>query len=84
MERAPIFVHRVSPSGGRPVGIRVGGVDTILGVAHEDTDVIEMLRRIEIPDPDELVLGDSPLIEWQVDGPHVYEAETGPPPADLP
>ncbi|MFD9374348.1 hypothetical protein ACFWBH_02230 [Streptomyces sp. NPDC059999] len=84
MERAPIVVHRVGPSGGRRVGIRVSGVDTILGVAHGDTDVIEMLRRIEVPDPDELVLGDSPLIEWQFDGPHVYEAETGPPPADLP
>ena len=82
MEHAPICVHRISPSGGRRVTIRVQGIDTVLGVAHADADVIEFLRRVEVPDPDELVLGDSTLIEWQGDGPHVFEAE-GPPPADL-
>ncbi|MFD3717248.1 hypothetical protein [Streptomyces sp. NPDC058674] len=84
MEHAPIVVHRISPSGGRRVTIRVRGVDTILGVAGSDADVIEFLRRIEVPDPDELVLGGSELIEWQADDPHVYEPEPGPPPADLP
>ncbi|MCY0960842.1 hypothetical protein [Streptomyces sp. H27-H5] len=84
MEHAPIVVHRISASEGRRVTIRVRGVDTILGVAHRDEDVIEFLRRIEVPDRDELVLGDSPMIEWQGDGPHVYELESGPPPADLP
>jgi hypothetical protein len=84
MERPPIVVHRISPSGGRRVTIRVRGVDTILGVARSDADVIEFLRRIEVPDPDELVLGESTLIEWQGDEPHVYEPDAGPPPADLP
>ncbi|OKK22241.1 hypothetical protein AMK16_03460 [Streptomyces sp. CB00455] len=84
MEHAPIVVHPVSASGGRRVTIRIQGHDTILGVAHSDADVIEFLRRIELPDPDELVLGDSAAIGWKVDAPHVYEAEAGPPPADLP
>lgn len=84
MEHAPIVVHRIAASGGRRVTIRVQGIDTVLGVAHTDADVIEFLRRVEVPDPDELVLGDSTLIEWQGDGPHVYEADEGPPPADLP
>nr|WSX53695.1 hypothetical protein OG409_35115 [Streptomyces sp. NBC_00974] len=84
MEHAPIVVHRIAPSGGRRVTIRVGGAEAVLGVAHSDTDLIEFLRRVEVPDPDELVLRDSPAIEWQADGPHVYEAEDEPPPADLP
>ncbi|MEU7062836.1 hypothetical protein ACIA6C_15665 [Streptomyces sp. NPDC051578] len=84
MDRAPIVVHRISPSGGRRVSFHVRGTDTILGIAYSDADVIEFLRLIEVPDPDELVLGDSPLIVWQGDGPHEYEPEPGPPPADLP
>lgn len=83
MEHAPIVVHRVSPSGGRRVSLRAGGRESVLGVAHSDADVIEFLRRAEVPDPDEVVLGGGvPLIEWQGDAPHVYEAETAP--ADLP
>jgi len=73
MEHAPILVHRISPSGGRRVVIRIRGVDTVLGVAHSDRDLIEFLRRIEVPDPDELVLGDSPAIAWQGGRPHEYE-----------
>jgi hypothetical protein len=84
MDRAPIVVHRISPSGGRRVTIRVQGIDTVLGLAHADADVIEFLRRVEVPDPDDLVLGDSALIEWQGDDPHVYEPDAGPPPANLP
>lgn len=81
---APIVVHRISPSGGRRVTIRVQGVDTILGVARRDEDIVEFLRRLGLPDPDDVVYGDSPAIEWQVDEPHQYEAEVGPPPADTP
>ncbi|MFJ3834468.1 hypothetical protein ACIPY6_03005 [Streptomyces sp. NPDC090054] len=73
MERAPIVVHRISPSGGRRVTIRVRGADTVLGVAYTDRDVIEFLRRLEVPEPDDLVLGNSPLVQWQDDDPHVYE-----------
>ncbi|MCX5587573.1 hypothetical protein [Streptomyces erythrochromogenes] len=82
MDRAPILVHRISPSGGRRVVIRVRGVDTVLGVAYSDRDLIEFLRRIDIPDPDELVLGDSEVIAWQGGRPHVYEDSEEPPPED--
>ncbi|MFH9798125.1 hypothetical protein [Streptomyces virginiae] len=72
MEHAPILVHRISPSGGRRVAIRIAGVDTVLGVAYSDRDLIEFLRRIDIPDPDDLVHGDSEVIAWQGGQPHVY------------
>jgi hypothetical protein len=72
MDRAPILVHRISPSGGRRVVIRVRGVDTVLGTAYSDRDLIEFLRRIDLPDPEDMVLGDSPTIGWQGGQPHVY------------
>jgi hypothetical protein len=75
MDRAPIVVHRISPSGGRRVVIRISGVDTVLGMAYSDRDLIEFLRRIEVPDPDELVLGDSEVIAWQGGRPHEYEEQ---------
>ncbi|MEU8777667.1 hypothetical protein [Streptomyces sp. NPDC048606] len=76
MEHAPIVVHRISPSGGRRVTLRVQNRENVLGVAHADADVIEFLRRAEVPDPDELVLGEpSPLVEWQGDAPHLYAPE---------
>ncbi|MFG2716397.1 hypothetical protein ACGFX2_38635 [Streptomyces goshikiensis] len=61
---APILVHRISPTGGRRVVIRIRGVGMVLEVAFSDGDLIELLRRIEIPGPDELVLGDSEVIAW--------------------
>jgi hypothetical protein len=72
MEHAPILVHRIAPSGGRRVVIRIAGVDTVLGVAYSDRDLIEFLRRIDLPDPEDLVLGDSAAIAWQGGQPHVY------------
>lgn len=80
MEHPPILVHRISPSGGRRVVIRIGDIDTVLGVAYSDRDVIEFLRRIEVPDPDQLVYGDSEVIAWQGGRPHVYEDSEEPPP----
>ncbi|MEU4353579.1 hypothetical protein [Streptomyces virginiae] len=77
MDRAPILVHRISPSGGRRVVIRVRGVDTVLGVAYNDTDLIEFLRRIDIDDLDELVRGDSEVIAWQGGQSHVYAVGVG-------
>lgn len=77
MEHAPILVHRISPTGGRRVVIRIHGVDTVLGVAHSDRDLVEFLRRIEIPDAEELVHGDSEIIAWQGGKPHVYVDEDG-------
>ncbi len=77
MEHAPILVHRISPTGGRRVAIRIHGIDTVLGIAHSDRDLIEFLRRIDIPDPDELVLGDSEVIAWQGGRPHEYDIDDG-------
>lgn len=77
MDHAPILVHKISPSGGRRVTIRVHGIDTVLGVAYDDFDVIEFLRRLGLPDPEELVLGDSPAIAWQGGQPHEYEEPSG-------
>ncbi|MFF1409200.1 hypothetical protein ACFVX6_05270 [Streptomyces sp. NPDC058289] len=65
MDHAPILVHRISPSGGRRVVIRILGVDTVLGVAYSDRDLIEFLRRIDVPDPDDIVPGDSTAIAWR-------------------
>lgn len=59
--------------------IRILGVEADLGVAHSDADLIEFLRRIEVPDPDELVLGDSEAIAWRGGRPHVYEPDAGEP-----
>ncbi|MGW1941588.1 hypothetical protein [Streptomyces goshikiensis] len=42
-------------------------------MAFSDADLVEFLRRIEIPDQDELVLGDSEVIAWQGGRPHWYE-----------
>lgn len=72
MEHAPILVHRISPSGGRRVVIRIAGVDTVLGTAYSDRDLVEFLRRIDLPDPEDMVLGDSAAIAWQGGQPHVY------------
>jgi hypothetical protein len=63
MHHAPILVHRIAPAGGRRVSLRAEGRDTVLGLARSDADVIELLRRAGVPDPDETVLGDSPLVE---------------------
>ncbi|AVZ74409.1 hypothetical protein SLUN_21825 [Streptomyces lunaelactis] len=61
MEHAPMVVHRISPSGGRRLTVRVEGDEQILGLARSDADVIEFLRRAGVEDPDELVLGGSKL-----------------------
>jgi hypothetical protein len=78
MDRAPILVHRISPSGGRRVVIRIRGVDTVLGIAYSDRDLVEFLLRIDVPDPEELVDGDSPMIAWQGGRAHDYGADDEP------
>ncbi|MFE2549376.1 hypothetical protein ACFXGI_12625 [Streptomyces sp. NPDC059355] len=75
MHHTPILVHPIAPAGGRRVSLRAEGRDTVLGLAFEDSDVIEFLRRAGVPDPDDMVLGGSELVEWQGDEPHTYEAE---------
>lgn len=80
MEHAPILVHRISPTGGRRVVIRIHGIDTVLGTAYSDRDLIEFLRRIDLPEPDELVNGDSEVIAWQGGKPHEYRDDESPHP----
>lgn len=82
MRHAPVVVHRIFPSGGRQVTLRTGTGEESLGLARSDEDVIEFLRRAGVPDPDEAVLGDTALVEWDADTPHTYEVD--PPTEDLP
>ncbi|MFD8953632.1 hypothetical protein ACFV0B_32810 [Streptomyces xanthophaeus] len=82
MRHAPVVVHRIHPSGGRQVTLRTGSGEESLGLARSDEDVIEFLRRAGLPDPDDAVLGEGHLLEWESDTPHVYQLD--PPTADLP
>ncbi|WP_394436135.1 hypothetical protein [Streptomyces sp. SGAir0957] len=45
-----------------------------LGLAHSDADVIEFLRRAGLENAEDLVLGDSPAIEWRGAPAHEYGA----------
>ncbi|MFF4742284.1 hypothetical protein ACGF3K_26380 [Streptomyces sp. NPDC047980] len=65
----PIVVHRPSPSGGRRVTVR----GEILGLAHDDKDVIEFLRRAGIPDAWDL-LDDPNWVEWRGGQAHQWHA----------
>ncbi|MFJ8847274.1 transposase [Streptomyces cyaneofuscatus] len=47
----PIVIYRPSPTGGRRVTIRC----QIAGLAHDDGDVIEYLRRAGFPDAADLL-----------------------------
>lgn len=81
---APIVVHRVSPSGGRRVTVLVEGEERILGLAYSDDDLSEFLRRAGLLDPDELIFGDSELIDWVGGAPHTYGTEPSDTGTDLP
>ncbi|MFD6276009.1 hypothetical protein ACFWFI_10625 [Streptomyces sp. NPDC060209] len=66
---APIVIHRPSSTGGRRVTIR----GQIAGLAYEDQDVIEFLRRAGLPDADQLL--DRPeWVEWRGGRAHRYAA----------
>ncbi|MEV1052426.1 hypothetical protein [Streptomyces sp. NPDC049887] len=65
----PIVVHRPSPSGGRRVTVR----GEILGLAHDDRDVIEFLRRAGLPDAWDL-LDDPNWVEWRGGQAHQWYA----------
>ncbi|MEO3978750.1 hypothetical protein [Streptomyces sp. CAU 1734] len=67
---APITVHRPSPTGGRRVTAR----GQILGLAYSDRDLTELLRRAGLENAEQLVDGDSALIEWRGGRAHKYEA----------
>ncbi|MFF8837512.1 hypothetical protein [Streptomyces sp. NPDC015130] len=66
---APIVVHPPSPTGGRRVTAR----GEILGLAYEDKDLIEFLRRTGLPDAGR-VLDDPQWVEWRGGTAHAYEA----------
>lgn len=67
-----IVVHRPSASsGGRRV--TVGGVD--FGLARDDHDLVEFLRRPGLDDADQLVAGDASIIQWRGGRAHEYEVE---------
>ncbi|MEU6331467.1 hypothetical protein ABZ851_29950 [Streptomyces sp. NPDC047049] len=65
---APIVVHRPSSTGGRRVTAR----GQILGLAYNDADLIEFLRRAGLPADDEL-LDDEAWVEWRGGQAHRYD-----------
>ncbi|MET7856023.1 hypothetical protein ABZS81_02080 [Streptomyces sp. NPDC005318] len=69
MSEALIVVHRAAGTGGRRVTIRA----RIAGLARNDDDVIEFLRRAGLPDAGD-VLDDPRWVEWQGGHPHEYGA----------
>lgn len=64
----PIVVHRISPSGGRRVTVR----GRIMGLAHSDDEVLELVARAGITGGSEL-LTDPALVEWAGGRPHRYQ-----------
>lgn len=72
MDRAPIVVHRPLGTGGR----RVTAGSQMLGLAFSDRDLAEFLRQAGIDETtaEDMVAGDSQMIEWRGGRPHQYEA----------
>ncbi|MES9553868.1 hypothetical protein ACIODX_25395 [Streptomyces sp. NPDC088190] len=66
---APIVIHRPSATGGRRVTVR----GQIAGLAHDDADVVEFLRRAGLPDAEQL-LDDPAWVQWRGGRAHRYEA----------
>ncbi|GGP78078.1 hypothetical protein [Streptomyces melanogenes] len=72
MDGALIVVHRPRGSGGRRVTVR----GQIIGLAHCDRDLVEFLRRsgLDETSAEDMVAGNSALIEWRGGRAHHYEA----------
>ncbi|MET7545049.1 hypothetical protein ABZS95_05190 [Streptomyces sp. NPDC005479] len=68
MATAPLVVHWPSRSGGR----YVTAYGHILGLAHDDRDLIEFLRRAGHPDAETLI-DDPQMVEWRGGRAHHYE-----------
>ncbi|MYV56464.1 hypothetical protein [Streptomyces sp. SID3212] len=69
MSGAPIVVHQPSATRGRRVTVR--GV--ILGLAHNDRDLVEFLRRVGLPDAEQL-LDDPAWVAWRGGRAHEWNA----------
>jgi hypothetical protein len=67
MDGALVVVHPLSPDGGRRVTIR----DESVGTAYNLFDLLEFLRRAELPEVD-TAIDDPELIEWRGGGPEVW------------
>ncbi|MFJ2791570.1 hypothetical protein ACIPDW_12965 [Streptomyces sp. NPDC087290] len=65
----PIVIHRPSATGGRRVTVR----GQIAGLAHDDADAVEFLRRAGLPDAEQL-LDDPAWVQWRGGRAHRYEA----------
>ncbi|WP_424217811.1 hypothetical protein ACN20G_37250 (plasmid) [Streptomyces sp. BI20] len=50
----------------------VHGEDAILGTAHGRKDLAEFLRRVGVADPEAVLDGEDPLLEWRGGGPEVW------------
>ncbi|MFD9561748.1 hypothetical protein [Streptomyces sp. NPDC059994] len=72
MDGALIVVHRPRGTGGRRVTVR----GQIIGLAHNDRDLVEFLRQSGLDETtaEDMVAGDSAMIEWRGGRPHQYEA----------
>ncbi|MGW6207491.1 hypothetical protein ACWF9B_28135 [Streptomyces sp. NPDC055089] len=68
MKSAPIAVNHPSPAGGR----RVTAYGEIVGLAHDDRDLIEFLRRAGLGA--EALIGDPRWVEWRGGLAHVWDA----------
>ncbi|MFJ2154468.1 hypothetical protein ACIOHB_37740 [Streptomyces microflavus] len=73
MISAPIVVHRPSISGGRRVTVHSSGRDEILGTAYSDHDLVVLLERVGIDDP-ETALDDPRWVEWRGGPAHEFSA----------
>ncbi|MFC8224798.1 hypothetical protein [Streptomyces sp. NPDC057287] len=69
----PVTVHPLGADGGRRVSVRTAGETHILGIAYNDRDVIEFLRRAGLDDPEQL-LDDSGWVRWRGGRPHEWLA----------
>lgn len=65
--QTPIIVHPPASDGGRRVSVRGQAV----GVARDDHDLVEFLRRAGLGDAD-MALDDPHLVEWRGSEAHVW------------
>ncbi|MEU8834873.1 hypothetical protein [Streptomyces sp900116325] len=74
----PIVVYRSAPTGDRAVTIN----DEVVGVVHDDHELIEPLRRAGIYDA-EHCLDDRDWVEWRDRPAHRYEPAWWPLPGGI-